>query len=209
MPREEPVISTRFPVSGVPSSGFATARPYRVLPFPDRPQERHAGAMFTDISQYLWLAWLVVVVACVVLELLTLQLLFLMIAVGSLVGGLGAWLLGWPWYGQIGAAAILSGLLVFLVRPLLLRRLMRGEAPRTNVDALYGMDARATVAFQDGAGMARLANGETWTARLAPKHEADPVPPGSPLTVARIDGATAVVVPTTDPAATSRERSAP
>jgi membrane protein implicated in regulation of membrane protease activity len=166
--------------------------------------------MFPDISQYLWMAWLVVIVACVVVELLTLQLLFLMIAAGSLVGGLGGWLLGWPWYGQVAAAAVLSGLLVFLVRPLLLQRLERGaDTARTNVDALYGMDARATVAFQDGVGMARLANGETWTARLAPDHEKDSVPPGSRLTVARIDGATAVVVVATDPAASRRERSEP
>jgi membrane protein implicated in regulation of membrane protease activity len=164
--------------------------------------------MFPDITQYLWLVWLVVVVACVVMELLTLELLFLMIAAGSLVGGLGGWLLDWPWYGQVGAAAILSGLLVFLLRPLLHRLLERGrEEIRTNVDALYGMNARATVAFQDGAGMARLANGETWTARLTPEHEADAVPPGARLTVARIDGATAVVVPATDPAATNRGRS--
>jgi membrane protein implicated in regulation of membrane protease activity len=166
--------------------------------------------MFPDITQYLWLVWLVVAVACVVLELLSLNLIFLMIAAGSLIGGLGGLLLGWPWYGQVGAAAILSGLLVFLVRPLLWRLLVHGrEAPRTNVDALTGMEARATVAFADGAGMARLANGETWTARLAPEHEADAVPPGTRLTVARIDGATAVVVPATDPAATGRGRSTP
>lgn len=164
--------------------------------------------MFPDITQYLWLLWLVVAVGCVVLELLSLNLIFLMIAAGSLVGGLGGLLLGWPWYGQVGAAAILSGLLVFLVRPLLWRLLVNGrEVHLTNVDALAGMDARATVAFADGAGMARLANGETWTARLAPEHEADAVPPGARLTVARIDGATAVVVPATDPAATSRGRS--
>jgi membrane protein implicated in regulation of membrane protease activity len=162
--------------------------------------------MFPDITQYLWLVWLVVVVASVVMELLTLHLLFLMVAAGSLVGGLGGYLLQWPWYGQVGAAAILSGLLVFLVRPLLVHG---REAVRTNVDALYGMEARATVAFRDGSGMARLANGETWTARLVPEHEADAVPPGTRLTVSRIDGATAVVVPATDPAATSRERSTP
>jgi membrane protein implicated in regulation of membrane protease activity len=164
--------------------------------------------MFPDITQYLWLVWLVVVLASIALELFTLQLLFLMIAAGSLIGGLGGWLLGWPVVAQVAAAALLSGLFVFGLRPLLLRLLERGhELVRTNVDALTGMEARATVAFQGGAGMARLANGETWTARLAPQHEADVVPPGARLTVTRIDGATAVVVPPIDPAATSRGRS--
>lgn len=166
-------------------------------------------AVFPDITQYLWIVWLAFAVACVVLELLTLQLLFLMIAAGSLVGGLGGWLLGWPWYGQVGAAAVLSGLLVFLIRPLLWRLLVKGREPvRTNVDALHGMEARATVAFQDGSGFARLANGETWTARLVREHEQDAIDPGARLVVTGIDGATAVVAPTGERAATDRRTGA-
>jgi membrane protein implicated in regulation of membrane protease activity len=140
--------------------------------------------------------WLVIVVVAVVLELVTLSLVFAMIAVGSLVGGLGTWLLGWPVALQVVAAAVLSALLVFLIRPLLYRLLVRGK-PRqlTNVDALSGMSARATAAFVEGAGFARLANGETWTARLDDAHERAEVGIGARLTVVGIDGATAVVAP--------------
>ena len=142
--------------------------------------------------------------AAVVLELLTLNLVFAMIAVGALVGGLGTWLLGWPAALQVVAAAALSALLVFAIRPLLYRALVHGR-PRelTNVDALAGMTARATAAFVDGTGYARLANGETWTARLADAHERDEVGTGARLTVVSIEGATAVVAPATahDPTA--------
>lgn len=154
--------------------------------------------MFPDLFAYTWVLWLVIVVAAVVLELLTLNLVFLMIAGGSLVGGLGTWLLGWPWPLQVVTAAALSALLVFGIRPMLYRVLVAGR-PRhlTNVDALAGMDARATVPFVDGGGFARLANGETWTARLDPAHEHAEVGQGARLTVLAIDGATAVVAPTT------------
>ena len=166
-------------------------------------------ALFPDLTQYLWIVWLTIAVACIVLELLTMQLMFLMVAAGSLVGGLGGWLLGWPWFGQVAAAAVLSGLLVFVIRPLLWRLLVAGREPvLTNVDALHGMEARATVAFDDGNGFARLANGETWTARLTPEHEQDVVRPGARLVVTAIDGATAVVAPTGNGAGTDRRTGA-
>ncbi|WP_375390157.1 NfeD family protein [uncultured Amnibacterium sp.] len=156
--------------------------------------------MFPDLFAYTWVLWLVVVVAAVVLELLSLNLVFAMIAIGSLVGGLGTWLLGWPVAVQVLAAAVLSALLVFIIRPVLYRLLVAGR-PRelTNVDALSGMTARATVPFVDGGGFARLANGETWTARLDTANEHAEVGAGARLTVVSIDGATAVVSPATIP----------
>jgi membrane protein implicated in regulation of membrane protease activity len=153
--------------------------------------------VFPDLFAYTWVLWLVIVVAAIVLELLTLSLVFGMIAAGALIGGLGTWLLGWPVAVQVVTAAVLSALLVFLIRPLLYRLLVHGK-PRalTNVDALEGMSARATASFVDGTGLARLANGETWTARLDDAHEHAEVGTGARLTVVAIDGATAVVAPT-------------
>jgi membrane protein implicated in regulation of membrane protease activity len=152
--------------------------------------------VFPDLFAYTWVLWLVIVVAAVVAELLTLSLVFAMIAAGALIGGLGTWLLGWPVALQVVAAAALSALLVFAIRPLLYRVLVHGKPrPLTNVDALAGMSARATASFIEGTGYARLANGETWTARLADVHEHAEVGTGARLTVVAIDGATAVVAP--------------
>ena len=152
--------------------------------------------MFPDLFAYTWVVWLVVVVAAVVAELLTLNLVFVMIAIGSLIGGLGTWLLHWAWPLQVVAAALLSAVLVFAIRPLLYRMLVHGRARElTNVDALAGMAARATVPFIEGGGFARLDNGETWTARLDPAHEHEPIAAGGRLVVVAIRGATAVVAP--------------
>lgn len=125
--------------------------------------------MFVDLTQYFWIMWLSIVVLFVVVELLTLEFTFLMLAAGSLIGGLGANLLGLAWWAQIGAAAALSALLLFLIKPLLLKTLVKGaDLTPSNLDALYGMAARVTHDFIDGDGMVQLANGEIWTSRAAP-----------------------------------------
>ncbi len=124
--------------------------------------------MFVDLTQYLWIVWLSIVVLFIVIELVTLEFTFLMLATGSLIGGLGTNLLGLPWWAQIGTAAALAGLLLFTIRPLLLKTLHKGaDLTPSNLDALYGMSARVTRDFVDGDGMVKLDNGETWTSRAA------------------------------------------
>ncbi|QLD10502.1 NfeD family protein [Microbacterium oleivorans] len=149
--------------------------------------------MLPDLTQYLWIAWLVLALIFVIVELLTLEFTFLMLAAGTLVGGLGTNLLSAPWWLQVAAAAAVSALLLFTIRPLLLRALRRSSAHiPTNVDALAGIGARVLVPFVDGAGSVKLDNGETWTARLT-----DPtadVAVGSRLIVHAVRGATVEVV---------------
>ena len=152
--------------------------------------------MLLDLAQYLWIMWLVFVLICVIIELLTLEFTFLMIAAGSLIGGVGANLLGLPWWAQIALAAVIAGSLLFTIRPLLLKRLRSGGDPtKSNIDALYGMRARATSDITDDGGFARLANGETWSARRAPDHEHTTIAEGARLVVTRVDGATVEVAP--------------
>ena len=148
-----------------------------------------------DLTQYLWIVWLVFILVAVIIELLTLEFTFLMIAVGSL-GGLGANLLGWPWWLQIGLVAVLSVLLILIIRPFMLRYLRKGEDPTpSNIDALSGMTARVLLAINDHGGQVKLANGETWTARLSDVTEHRLVEIGERVIVTAIEGSTAVVVP--------------
>ena len=121
-----------------------------------------------DLTQYMWIGWLALAVVFIIIELVTLEFTFLMLAAGSLIGGLGVNLLGGPWWLQILAAAVLSVLLLFTIKPLLLRRLHRNDPDaKTNVDALYGLGGRVMSRFVENAGLVKLDNGETWTARLA------------------------------------------
>ncbi|WP_081503507.1 NfeD family protein [Salinibacterium sp. PAMC 21357] len=152
--------------------------------------------MLVDLTQYLWILWLALVVLFIVIEVLTLEFTFLMIAAGTLIGGLGANLLGWPWWLQIALAAAISGLLIFTIRPVLLMNLEKGADPaKSNVDALYELGGRVTGAFANGVGEVKLDNGETWTARIDDRSPIAAISVGKRIAVAGIEGAIAVVVP--------------
>lgn len=157
--------------------------------------------MFVDLTQYLWILWLALVILFVVIEVLTFEFTFLMLGMGSLLGGLGANLLGAPWWAQILAAALLSALLLFTIRPALLRALRKGGDPAaSNLDRLRGLGGTVYLDFDRGAGQVRLDNGEIWTARLAPGTATAALAEGDRVVVVLIDGATAQVVPAPPPA---------
>lgn len=144
------------------------------------------------VSTWAWLVWVGLILVFVVIEMLSLDFTFLMIAVGS-VGGLVSGLLGAPWPLQIVVAGVLSVVLLFVVRPPLYRRLHRGADPaKSNVEALLGLGGTVVSAVDERHGQVKLQNGDTWTARSA-----EPVfAPGRRVVVTAIEGATAVVEPT-------------
>ncbi len=146
-----------------------------------------------QIISYAWIVWLALILLFLIIEISTVDFTFLMIAVGS-VGGLVSALLGVPWFFQLIIAGVLAILLIFTVRPPLLRALRKGEDPTlSNLDALIGLSGTVTTAFTSGAGHVKLANGETWTARLA--DSSGDLDLGETVVVVAIDGATAVVAP--------------
>ncbi|MCK6065209.1 NfeD family protein [Microbacterium sp. dk485] len=129
---------------------------------------------------------------CLVIEMLTLDLTFLMLSIGGLAG-LGSDLLGAPLWLQVILAAAVAAVLLLALRPPLLKRLHRGSDTRpSNVDALLGLDGRVLATVSTFAGQVKLANGDIWTARSDGQGE---IEPGTPVRVARIDGATAYVRP--------------
>ena len=146
-----------------------------------------------DVTSYLWLVWLVIVLTAVVVELLTLEFTFLMVAAGALIGGLGTNLLGADWWVQVAVAAVVTALLLFTIRPVLLRTVAKNDPLiPTNVDALAGMPGVVVSDFVGQAGSVKLRNGETWTART----ETSAVfSDGDQVSVVRVEGATVVVEP--------------
>jgi len=151
--------------------------------------------MSAFITDYGWIVWLVLILLFVTIEMASLELTFLMIALGS-VGGLVSGLLGAPWWLQLVIAAVLALVLLFGIKPPLLRALKRGGDPaRSNVDALLGMGGRVVQSIGSTGGLVRLDNGETWTARLSPGIVVRVVEPGEAVLVAAVDGATVMVIP--------------
>jgi membrane protein implicated in regulation of membrane protease activity len=146
------------------------------------------------IQTYAWVFWLALIMIFIIIEVVTVDFTFLMIAIGS-VGGLISGLFNVTWGFQIVIAGVLALLLLFTVRPPLLRILKRGgDHAKSNVDALMGLAGVVIADFNGKASNVKLANGETWTAKLAGSPET-PLHEGDHVVVASIDGSTAYVVP--------------
>ena len=147
-----------------------------------------------------WLLWVGGALLLIVIETMTADLTFLMIAGGALGGGLTSFL-GGPVWAQVVVFACVSTLLLFAVRPWAKRRLAATTPQmKTNVDALIGRSATTITAVDDGGGRVRL-GGEEWSARLAPTVQGTTrLEAGASVTVTEIDGAVAVVAPAAAPA---------
>jgi membrane protein implicated in regulation of membrane protease activity len=157
--------------------------------------ERAKETELDVLTQYAWIVWLVLILVFATIEVFTLEMTFLMLALGS-VAGLLSGLFGIPWWAQFIIAAVISVALILTLRPPLLRLLRRGGDPtRSNIDALIGADGSVVRTVTPSGGQVRLQNGEVWTARLSPITEQSDVAVGERVLVTGIDGATAVVVP--------------
>ena len=137
-----------------------------------------------------WLWWLGGALVLGVVEMLTVDLIFLMFAGGALAAMLVA-LLGAPGWAQILVFAAVSLVLLLAVRPWAKRVLDRSTPDSfTNVAEHVGREATVLVDVTDRAGRVKLV-GEVWTARAA--RPGVVLPTGTTVRVVRIDGAIAVV----------------
>jgi len=151
-----------------------------------------------DLTQWTWIVWLSLALIFIVIEIFTLEFTFAMLSAGALLGGLGTTVLGGPWWLQILLAAAIAGLLLFLIRPVLLRLLRKSEdRTKHNIDAISSQLGRVETAFVDSRGAVKLDNGETWSAVL-PDGEPSGLVPGDRIVVLRVLGATVEVRPRTE-----------
>jgi membrane protein implicated in regulation of membrane protease activity len=139
-----------------------------------------------------WLAWVGVAIVLAAIEAATVDLVFIMLTGGAFAGAFAA-ALGAPFGWQVAIAIVVSVLLLALVRPLMRRRFLQGQAHRTiGAASLVGRRARVVQAVTAVDGRIKL-GGETWSARIA--EGAPPCRPGDEVTVVALEGATAVVRP--------------
>jgi membrane protein implicated in regulation of membrane protease activity len=143
-------------------------------------------------AEGLWLVWLGLALGFGIAEVLSLNLIFLMVSGGGLgaaaIAGFGA---GLP--VEIVVFAATTAVLLLGARPPLLAYVQRSvPAITTNTAALVGRNAQVLVEVTTLGGRVKLA-GEVWSARSVPTRFALEV--GSTVEVVRIEGATAVVAP--------------
>lgn len=143
------------------------------------------------LSDHTWLAWLVVAGVLLGAEMLSLDLVLAMLAVGAGAGAVSS-LLGAPVIVDVLVAVAVSVGMLAVVRPSVVKRIHAGPDLVTGHHALVGRAAEVLTEVTETSGRVRL-GGETWSARSY-----DPtltIEPGTRVEVYEIDGATAVVYP--------------
>lgn len=144
------------------------------------------------LSDNAWAAWLGAAALLGMAELVSLDLVLIMLAVGALAGMVTA-ALGAAIIVQLLVAGVASIAMLALVRPNLLAKLHQGPELKLGTTKLLGQRAVVTERITGLAvGQIRLA-GDTWSA--APYDEHVTIEPGATVEVFEIRGATAYVHP--------------
>lgn len=141
-----------------------------------------------------WVGWLIVAGVLGAGEVLTLTFVLGMLAGGAAAAAVVA-ALGVPVVGQAVVFAVVSVMLLAVVLPAARRHGRAPASTRSGAAALVGRRGRALTEIGIGSGGQVKLGGETWSAR--PYDEALVIPAGEWVDVLAIDGATAVVLPTT------------
>jgi membrane protein implicated in regulation of membrane protease activity len=139
-----------------------------------------------------WLWWVGAALIFALIELLSLDFVFIMFAGGALAAGV-ANAAGTPLWVQAIVFVVASVVLLVTLRPTLIRHL-RNSTPKapTNAEANVGRTASVVQEVSAASGLIKL-SGEVWSARAVPGSPL--LAAGTSVRVVQIDGATAVVEP--------------
>ncbi|HEV8172878.1 MAG TPA: NfeD family protein [Actinoplanes sp.] len=136
--------------------------------------------------------WIVLAIALAIGEAFTATLLVIMFAAGALAAA-GAAALGAPLLLQVIVFALVSGLSVGAIRPIIIRHarsaLEAGETP-FGLEAMEGSHGMVLEEVNADSGMIKI-DGELWQARSFDGNEK--YLPGERVRVLRVRGATAIV----------------
>lgn len=144
------------------------------------------------IGDNLWSVWLTAAAVLGVAELMSLDLVLVMLAVGAMAGAVVA-LAGAPLVLQLLVAGGASAAMLLLVRPSMVKRMHGGPELRLGHGKLVGHEAVVTerITAQE-IGRIRI-GGEIWSAR--PYDDTTTIEAGATVEVLQIRGATALVHP--------------
>lgn len=133
-----------------------------------------------------WL-WLALIVFFVIAEACTVVLVSIWFAGGSLVGLILAALHA-PWWLQIMAALIVSGVLIYFTRPVAMKHFNRNRV-KTNMSTLAGSQAIVIEEIDNLRATGHvIVNGQEWSARNVVDGET--IPEGAIVVIEKIKGVT-------------------
>ncbi len=135
------------------------------------------------------LTWLILMILFIMVEALTVGLLSIWFAVGSLVAMITA-LLFWPLWAQILTFAVVS-IVVLIIAKRFFQKNLNQNFEKTNADRIIGATARTIVAIDNVSSVGQVeVLGQTWSARAA---DGAPVPVGSLVRITGIEGVKVIV----------------
>lgn len=135
-----------------------------------------------------WLIWFSAAAGLAAAELLSLDLVLIMLAGGAAAAGVAA-AFNTPLIVEAIVFALVSALLLFIVRPIA-RRHLKVSHTRTGIESLTGAPALVIEAVDGKSGQVKI-GGEVWSARAYDTTQA--FKPGEQVHVMEISGATALV----------------
>ncbi len=139
-----------------------------------------------------WAIWLSLALLLAIAEILSLDLVLIMLAAGALAGGVTALIAPDLWWLQVIAAVAVSVMSLALLRPTLLTRVRSMPGYRSSLASMVGRSGRVTVQV-DAAGGEVKVDGQAWSARSF--DESMVIETGIEVEVFELDGTVAVVYP--------------
>ena len=139
------------------------------------------------------LFWALAVVAFVIAEIATIQLVSIWFAAGALVTLLMTYFFDLTWIQQLGMFIAASAVFIVMSLPFIKKR-KKSRAVATNADLDVGKHATVIeeINYDTGSGRVTL-NGVNWSA--VPENEKDIIPVGTVVIVKKVMGAKLLVAP--------------
>ena len=144
------------------------------------------------LGENAWAIWLTLAFLLAVAEILSLDLVLIMLAVGALAGAGVAVVAPGLWWLQVLTALAVSFGMLLLLRPTLMARVRNMPGYRSSASKMVGSTGVAVSEITKGGGEIKV-DGQSWSAR---PYSADLViERGTEVEVYEIDGTIAVVYP--------------
>lgn len=148
--------------------------------------------MIDWLAENAWAIWLSLSFLLAVAELLSMNLVLIMLATGALAGAGVAAVAPGLWPVQVGVALVVSIGMLFLLRPTLMEKVRNMPGYRSSAAKMVGSTGVALSAITRSGGEIKV-DGQSWSAR--PYSSDLVIEQGTEIEVYEIDGAIAVVYP--------------
>jgi membrane protein implicated in regulation of membrane protease activity len=139
-----------------------------------------------------WAIWLSLAFLLGIAEIMSLDLVLIMLAVGALAGAGVAVLAPSLWWLQVLVATLISLAMLLLLRPTLLAKVRSMPGYRSSAAKMVGSSGVATSQIDRAGGEIKV-DGQSWSAR--PYSSDVVIEQGTEIEVYEIDGVIAVVYP--------------